>query len=135
MSHELEPRVSVLEKGQEALQRDLSQLTTAVRDQGTQLTMAIAKLADNTNANFTQLAEKLSSSQKTDWHMFWQTLFTGVGIVVVLLGACFAPVWMSITYHHETIHEIKASVAEIQKTTNQNAIDIAVLRDGNTNKN
>lgn len=96
----LEPRVSVLEKGQEALQKDLISLTSSVKDQGLQLTAAIAKLSDTVHERTSILSEKMSNQQKTDW----QTLFTAAGVVLLIISAVLTPIWMKFT-DNEKMHD------------------------------
>lgn len=101
--HNLEPRVSVLEKGQEAIQRDLLELSTSVKEQGIQLTNAITRLSDNHNLTYNSLADKISNINKTDWQSFW----TMVGAICIIIAAIMAPVWTSFAYYNEKSNDIK----------------------------
>lgn len=101
--HEIEPRVSVLEKGQEAIQRDLLELSTSVKEQGIQLTNAITRLSDNHNSTYNSLADKISNINKTDWQSFW----TMIGTLCLIVAAIMAPVWTSFAYYNEKSNELK----------------------------
>jgi uncharacterized coiled-coil protein SlyX len=78
----MEPRITALEIGQENLYREVSSLTTAVKDQGHQLTQSIAKLS-----------EQVSNHGKTDWTTFWTMIMAGL----LLLTAISTPVWITFT--------------------------------------
>lgn len=104
--HELEPRVSVLEKGQIELQRELGQLSVMVKEQGAQLTNAIANLSQNQSNNSKELFEKINSLSRTDW----QTILTFVGVLIVLIGAILTPVWMSFNFIDSKLESLTEQV-------------------------
>lgn len=83
---ELEPRISVLEKGQEALQKDIAALGMVVKEQGTQITDALVKMMEKINE---EKSQRISSS-KTDW----ATILTGIGVGITAIVLISTPIWM-----------------------------------------
>lgn len=110
MLHSLAPRVSILEKGQEAIQQDLLNLSTAVKEQGVQLTNAITKLSDNHNSTYNALADKISNINKTDWQGFW----TMVTVIVMLVAAVLAPVWMNFNNQANLIYDNSKRIEKME---------------------
>lgn len=121
---DLVPRVSILEKGQEAIQRDIISLSHSIKEQGTQLSNALTKMSDYNQITFGALSEKLGSINKTDWQSFW----TMIGTLVIIIAAIMAPVWMSFTYVDKTTNEINSNMKEIKATQIENVKNIASLQ-------
>jgi len=120
----LVPRVSVLERGQEAIQRDLITLSHAVKDQGLQLTNALTKLSDAHNNSFNILNEKISSTNKTDWQSFW----TMIGTLAVIIAGIMAPVWMNFAAVEKNQNFTSNSVHELQESNIELIKDISILK-------
>lgn len=120
----LSPRVSILEKGQEAIQRDIITLSHSIREQGSQLTNALTKISESNQNTFNTLSEKISSINKTDWRTFW----TMIGTLVVIIAAIMAPVWMSFTYVDKNATEMNSNLKEIKATQIENIKNIASLQ-------
>lgn len=101
----IEPRVSILEKGQESLQRDLKDLAHSVKEQGIQLGEAIVEISKTQNVGFSQLSDKITNAGKTDW----QTVVAFIGVGCVIITAIFSPVWMAFNYtdkNHNNLEKI-----------------------------
>lgn len=120
----LAPRVSILEKGQEAIQRDLISLSHSVKEQGLQLTHAITKVSEGNQTAFNNLSEKISNSNKTDWQTFW----TMIGTIVVIIAAIMAPVWMSFSYVDKNATEMNNNMKEIKAAQIENIKNIASIQ-------
>lgn len=121
---DLVPRVSILEKGQEAIQRDLISLSHAVKDQGVQLTNALTKLTEAHHSSFDIIQEKISNSNKTDWQSFW----TMIGTLAIIVAAIMAPVWMSFTYVDKNTNEMNSNIKEMKVSQIENIKNIASLQ-------
>lgn len=96
--NDIEPRLSVLEKGQENLQNNLMSLANSVKEQGTQLESALIRLS-----------EKMDNVGKTDWTTFW----TMVGTLVLLLGAISTPVWLHFNAVEKEFISIKDNIKDL----------------------
>jgi predicted PurR-regulated permease PerM len=120
----LSPRVSILEKGQEAIQRDIITLSHSIREQGSQLTNTLTKISESNQNTFNTLSEKISSINKTDWQSFW----TMIGTLVVIIAAIMAPVWMSFTYVNSNAEQMNEAIKEIKATQIENIKYIASLQ-------
>lgn len=88
---ELLPRVSVLERGQDAIQRDIVSLSQTVKEQGAQLSNAVIRMGEIHRETFDSLSKDINASSKTDWQTFW----TMIGTIMLIIAAIMAPVWMS----------------------------------------
>jgi hypothetical protein len=108
----LEPRISILEKGQESLQRDLSNLASSVERQGTHLEHAIGKLNDS----FSTISERITSAAKTDW----QTVLTLIGIIIIVLGAVMTPVWLSLNNTNTNVDRNYKLIEVLQTEQHEN---------------
>lgn len=122
--YSLVPRVSVLERGQEAIQRDLITLSHAVKDQGLQLTSALTKLTEVHHSSFNILNEKISSTGKTDWQSFW----TMAGTLIVIVAAIMSPVWMQFNQVEKNFSNMNEQLSEIKTTQIENLRNIAVIK-------
>lgn len=116
----LEPRISILEKGQEALQANVSELSTAVKEQGRQLYEAFNKMSEIQTNNFRELHEKIgesnnkiSENNKTDWATIW----TMIGTLVLIIGAIFAPVWMYFNVIAKEQESMKSAIEKLENFT------------------
>jgi di/tricarboxylate transporter len=108
---DLIPRVSVLEMSQQAIQRDLSNLTHSVQKQGEQLTLAITQLSHAQNTNYTALSEKIGAANQTDWQSFWSM----IAVVLVLVSLILAPFYIMNANTQEKITEVKERISLIEK--------------------
>ena len=108
---DLIPRVSVLEMSQQAIQRDLSNLTHSVQRQGEQLTLAISQLSNAQNANYSALAEEIGAANTTDWSSFWSM----IAVVFVAISFILAPIFIMHNNATETIKETKDRVSSLEK--------------------
>ena len=97
----LEPRVSVLEHSVSTLTDDVRLLHHTVKQQGVQLTKGFADLSD-----------KMRESNKPNWG----NIIAAIGLVIVLVGAILAPVWMSFS--------------NVNKRIDNNYSDIGTIYDG-----
>lgn len=120
----LAPRVSILEKGQEAIQRDIISLSHSIKEQGTQLTNALTKLSDSNQSTFNSISEKLNNYGKTDWQSFW----TMIGTLIVIIAAIMSPVWMSFIYVDKNATEMNNNMKEIKAAQIENIKNIASLQ-------
>lgn len=130
MSHELEPRVSVLEKGQEALQQDLLKLSSTVKEQGTQLTLAIKDLAVAANENNTKILDKIAIRDKTDW----QTIFAGLTFMALIVAAISTPVWMNFSVIERERVDFKIEVKELALELKETREDMIRLQSAQTSE-
>jgi hypothetical protein len=124
---ELLPRVSILEKSQEAIQRDLSNLTHSVQKQGEQLTFALTQLSNAQNANFNALNEKIGISNKTDW----PTLLTGAGIVILLVGGLMTHIYTQFASVDKEQIRMHETIRILEERSVENKIDIGALKANN----
>lgn len=119
---DLIPRVSVLEVSQQAIQRDLSNLTHSVQRQGEQLTLAITQLSTAQNANFATLAEKIGASTKTDWQSFWSM----IGVLILIGGSVMGYIQMQFTYHDKTHQQLQVHIDKLQDLAQEGIKERAV---------
>lgn len=98
----IEPRLSVLEKGQENLQNNLLSLAQSVDKQGAQLETALVRLS-----------EKIDSTAKTDWTTFW----TMIATLLLLLGAVSTPVWIYFGSIDKQISNHEISITKLNDFT------------------
>jgi len=120
---DLAPRVSILEKGQEAIQRDLLNLTHSVKEQGTQLTTAILSLSQSQNSNYNALSEKIGSNSKTDW----PTLMSLLGLVFIVIGALMTHIYIQFSYVDREILKINNQIEQVEISLKQNLTTHAIL--------
>lgn len=113
------PRISVLEKSQEAIARDLISLSHSVKSQGEQLTAAILSLSQTQNANYNALAEKIGANNLTDWTSFWSM----VGVVLILVGMLLAPAYLMNTFNNEKIQDLKERISKTEETLHKRLPD------------
>ena len=99
MNKELEPRLTILEEGHKAIQRDLLNLSGSVKEQGVQLTSAILELSN-----------KISSTGRVDW----QTIFAFVTVSILLIAGISTPVWMNFSYVAKDIDGINQNIHDIR---------------------
>lgn len=118
------PRVSILEKGQEAIQRDIISLSHSIKEQGLQLSGTLTKMSEYNQITFGNLSEKLGNVNKTDWQSFW----TMIGTLVIIIAAIMAPVWMSFTYVDKTNTEMNSNLKEVKSAQIENIKNIASLQ-------
>jgi hypothetical protein len=119
----MEPRITALEIGQENLYREVSSLTSAVKDQGYQLTQSISKLAEASNANYQTVLEKINTQGKTDWQTFW----TMIAAVIMILGAISTPIWITFSEIDKNFIKQELSIDKIEKITFESIKDRAEL--------
>lgn len=120
---DLLPRVSVLERGQDAIQRDIISLSETVKEQGVQLSNAVIKMGEIHQQTFNDLSKEIGAVGKTDWQTFW----TMIGTLVVIIAAIMAPVWMSFTYVDKNATEMNSNIKEIKAAQIENIKNIAKL--------
>lgn len=108
-NHDIEPRVSVLEKGQESLQNELRSLAQSVKEQGRQLETAIVDMSKSHIMNFNQLSEKIAGMAKTDW----QTIVAFLGVGCIVITAVFSPVWMAFSYNSKVQDDIQKEIEKM----------------------
>lgn len=122
--NDLLPRVSVLEQGQDAIQRDINSLSETVKEQGVQLSNAVIKMGEIHQQTFNDLSREISAVGKTDWQTFW----TMIGTLVVIIAAIMAPVWMSFTNVEKNETQLSETVKEIKQTQIENIKYITELK-------
>lgn len=88
------PRISVLEKTQEAISKDLLNLSHSVKSQGEQLTAAILSLSQTQNVNYNALTEKIGSSKQTDW----PTLIGAMSLCILIIGGLMTHIYVQFSY-------------------------------------
>jgi hypothetical protein len=110
MTTKLEPRVSILERGQEALQRELTTLTSSVKEQGAQLTAAISELAKAHGNSHKELIVEIARNKQTDW----STLLTGLGVTIALVIALSTPIWLSFNWEEKKDNIQDARISRIE---------------------
>lgn len=108
MSDNLEPRVSVLENSVSTLSEDVRLLYDAVKEQGLQL-----------SKGFSDLGEKMRDQTKPNWG----NIIAGIGLVIVLVGAILAPVWMSFNNVRNRIEDNQNAIASINSDRLVSAYD------------
>lgn len=121
----LVPRVSVLERGQEAIQRDLISLSHAVKDQGLQLTNALTTLTEAHHQSFNVIQEKISSGSKTDWQTFW----TMGGTVLIVIAGIMSPVWMQFSQVEKNFNSTNETIQRMQDIQTENYKNIGIILD------
>jgi hypothetical protein len=121
---DLIPRVSVLEMSQQAIQRDLSNLTHSVQKQGEQLTLAITQLSHAQNSNYNALAEKIGVARQTDW----PTLLTAVGLIIMIVGGLMTHVYTQFNYVDKEQTRIHDRLILLEQTAIDNKVNIAGLK-------
>ena len=122
--HNIVPRVSILEKGQEAIQKDIISLSHSIKEQGLQLSNTLTKMSEYNQITFGTLSDKLGNVNKTDWQTFW----TMIGTLVVIIAAIMAPVWMSFSYVEKGTNEMNTNIKEIKAAQIENIKTIASLQ-------
>lgn len=121
---DLLPRVSVLERGQDAIQRDIISLSETVKEQGVQLSNAVIKMGEIHQQTFNDLSKEIGSASKTDWQTFW----TMIGTIMLIVAAIMAPVWMNFTYVDRENARLTTLVNEIKETQIENIKLISELK-------
>ena len=121
---DLLPRVSVLERGQDAIQRDIISLSETVKEQGVQLSNAVIKMGEIHQQTFNDLSKEIGSASKTDWQTFW----TMIGTIMLIVAAIMAPVWMNFTYVDKENSRLTTLVNEIKETQIENIKLITELK-------
>lgn len=121
---DLLPRVSVLERGQDAIQRDIISLSETVKEQGVQLSNAVIKMGEIHQQTFNNLSKEIGSVGKTDWQTFW----TMIGTIMLIIAAIMAPVWMNFSYVERENVKLGEVIKDIQETQIENIKAITELR-------
>ena len=123
-ANNLVPRVSILEKGQEAIQRDIIALSHSIKEQGAQLSNTLTKMSEYDQINFSTFSDKLNNVNKTDWQSFW----TMIGTLVIIIAAIMAPVWMSFTYVDKNMNQMNDHIKDQKSAQIENIKNIASLQ-------
>ncbi len=116
-------RIAGLEAGQRALQQSIKDLAEIVADQAS----AAANEHRQTRAEITMLGDKMAAVGKPNWNV----VVSGVGIVLLIIGALFAPTQLQLSeikgnqnqitqdlrQHRELpVHPVAAAVLEERET-------------------